>query len=247
MKRLINFAGGRGLVNDDLQSIQESLDNLMAIYKVAGPFVIHGVDFTVASGSVYDVSAGLVFLNNRVIEFPAQQIDLTNPKAIAQSTAADVDSRQYSGLGISQAGARQYGVVINSGTNPTQPGDNIFITSPSGGFLPQVRRMRHALQEIMLVPGMLMPVANQIVAKFIGAFDLSGRDEWFGWKLRTAAPAPVNPVDLRDDLLIGAGGALSVGDDIDLNVTTGPTLLARATAVHFAEFVGTRATATTFV
>lgn len=247
MKRLIDFAGGRGLVNDDLQTIQDSLDSLMAIYKAAGPFVVHGVIFSSAGGGNYNVSAGAVMLNNRLIEFPAQVINLASSKAIAQSTPVGVDSRQYVGIGVSKPGANEYGVVITSGTSPTQPGDNLFITTPSGGFLPQVRRMNHALQELIHVPGMIMAVNEEIASRFAGSFDLFGRDEWLGWRLRTAPPASFQPVDLRDNGLVGAGLSYSVGDNPELLATSGPTTLLSLYAVHFVEFFGTRSQLTTFI
>lgn len=247
MKRLVDFAGGRNLVNDDLSAIQDSLDQLMAIYQATGPFVVRGLQFTLNSGSTYDVSAGAVMLNNRLIEFPAQQIILNATKAIAEANVLDVDVRQYSGLSVTKAGNKQYGIAITSGTSPSQPGDNLFVTTPSGSFKPQVRRLQHALQELTFIPGMVIPVTNNIVAKFSGSFDPQGRDEWFGWRLRSADPGPTGAIDLRNNLIIGAGGAYNVGDDTDFNVTTGPTLIARATALHLVEFVGTRSSATTFV
>ena len=243
MKRIVDFAGGRGLVNDDLLTLQTQLDNLNAIYQEVGPFVVYGVEFTLNSGTTYDVSAGLVMLNGRLIEFPAQQMDLNLSKAITQAAEADVDIRQYDGLAVSKPGAKEYLGEIVNGQGPLNPGDNIFITTASGGFGPQVRRLSHALQEATLIPGMVVPVIEDIDAKFDTVGPASGNDEWFGWRLLTRAPFTTEP-DLRDQVMIGAGAAFSVGDTQTNTSPSGAGVTTKTYALHFVEFRGTRSTAT---
>ncbi len=244
MKRLIDFAGGRNLVNDDLAAIQANLDNLALMWGQVGPFVISGVNFSLVSGNLFNVSAGLVMLNGRVVEFPAQQMDLTASKAITQ-VVTDVDSREYDLLGISKPGNKNYAATVVAGTigSPVVGNEYIFVQKVAGVTLPQVRRFRHALDEMQYRTGTMLMVNNSLAGKFVPAtFSNSyGIDEWLGWELRTAAQGSIAPgADLRDLALIGAGGAYAVGDSPDLLATSGATSLLTLYAVHMVQFIGTR-------
>jgi len=237
---MIDWPQGRNLLNNDLRAVQDNLDRLMMVYLTAGPFVAYGMEFTLDAGSVYDMSAGAVFLNGRLIEVPAQQINLSASKAIGENPPVDDISRPYSGLAVSKPGIRVHSVGVTSGNSPTLVGENLFIPTPKSGFLPQIRRLRNAIQELTFNPKTILAVRADIVSKFFSQLGSFGQDEWLGWQLLTAAPSVIDPADLRDTGLVGAGGAFSVNDTQTNQSPSGSGVTSKLHAVHYVEFTGTQ-------
>lgn len=70
--KILNFdTGGRPLVNDDLQAIQDN-DALRAEAWLrglgAGAFVLEGCELTLVSGTTYNLSAGAVFIDGKIAD-----------------------------------------------------------------------------------------------------------------------------------------------------------------------------------
>lgn len=92
MHELINFTGGRKAYNSDWRSLQRQLNMLKNyLFKgYAGGFVVAGCEVE----NVDDISAGLVHLNGKLIEFEGAT-NVTFPCYIYQLTDEEFSSRLY--------------------------------------------------------------------------------------------------------------------------------------------------------
>lgn len=239
MRELIDFPGGRNLVNDDLEAIQLNFGYLVNLYRNAGPFIVHGCEFTLQSGSLYQMSDGVVFINNRLMPVVGGLLNMDTAKCISGKAPVDLAPREYTLQGVTKSGLREYLTEIRAATSPLA-GDNIYLTA-AGDFPPQARRLKHAIQEMVYVPGMIIPVNLQIDTSFTNQTPPRGRGEWLGWELRTATQAG-GGVGLKNMGLIGAGGGYNPADTLLFDGSDQPSQQTQEFyAVHFVEFVGTRA------
>ena len=97
MKRLKINAGGRPLWNDDLERLDEInalLESLIAGRAVL-PYVMQGCILESPAGTVYPVSAGIVFLNGKLLAVDATTLDLSAPKYLNAGTPVDSSFRTH--------------------------------------------------------------------------------------------------------------------------------------------------------
>jgi microcystin-dependent protein len=116
MKELVFNTGGRRFFNEDLQALQELSKSFESLYQEADPFAISGVQFTRvgSTGTIYNISAGYVWLGNRVRRFEgAVNIDMSTPKYI--NVRDTNENREYNDT-LQKVAATSYGCTLSSTT-----------------------------------------------------------------------------------------------------------------------------------
>ncbi len=232
MKRLINRADGIVGTSEDWANIQYNLELLEAVYTQAGPFVMSGCDLTPAGGSTYDISAGKLYLNGKVIEFPgASAVDLSAPgQMIIESASQDTESRLNDVLSTQVPGTRedQTQIVVSTTTSSS---DGLYILADG------MQTLEYAMKDLTIPEKTIMMWAadqTEKAAKFdsIGV----GKDDMIGWVLLDGSNpgTGVNLPDLSNFLVIGAGGSFNPADTQTIEVNGS----AQAYAVYFIQWAG---------
>ena len=122
MRRLINFSGGRNLVNEDLEALQVQHRNASAVYGGYGNIVVSGCRVTPSEGN-YNISAGLIYFEglgfNDLVRFNgATNVDLSSPKWIRLNTT-DIINRYFSILNSVLPGLREHTLtIVDNGGGP---------------------------------------------------------------------------------------------------------------------------------
>ena len=94
MKELVINSGGRRLFNEDLNSLQDHLKSVQEIFKSEEPFILSGMQYSLVSGSTYDISEGYVWLGNKIRYFSgATNVNLSIEQYI--NTSDTTSSRLY--------------------------------------------------------------------------------------------------------------------------------------------------------
>jgi hypothetical protein len=94
MKELVINAGGRRLYNEDLLNIQDHLISVHSLFASEEPFVLSGLQYTLVSGNVWNISSGVVWLGGKIRNAPAiSNVSLDVPRFIITSDTQE--SRLY--------------------------------------------------------------------------------------------------------------------------------------------------------
>lgn len=204
MRKLIDFTGGRGLVQDDLEVIQEQLDRLGAQWGIMGAFVISGFTVT-ANGGNWDISEGLAWLNGKTIHYPGE----TNRSIPANSRIREIASttelpREYVLDADTQDGVQKTNISIDT-TAGADGEEWINITSDGPS-----RKMNDAMRD----------VSNRVgqIVMFSGSeskFDSNGVGllSFKGWQLCNGNNGAPN---LRGKFIVGLDERTS-GEDSDFD------------------------------
>lgn len=202
MRRIIDFTGGRNLVNDDLEVLQAQLDVMPEFFRHIGPFVISGCDVT-PNGGNYDVSAGFIMLNGKIFETQAQTaLNLSAPGLMFGETSETTEaSRPYTLLSTNKDGIERRNLQVIPGSSSASPGENIYILS--GGM----RTLRDALRGYLNVVGKIEMYSGDVSVDFdvLG----QGKGNLRGWRLCNGVGGSIN---LVDRFIVGQGGLYAVGD-----------------------------------
>ena len=94
MKELVINNGGRRLFNEDLNSLQDHLKAVQEIFKGESPFILSGIQYSLVSGTTYNISEGYVWLGNKIRYFSgANSVNVSTEQYI--NTADSTTSRLY--------------------------------------------------------------------------------------------------------------------------------------------------------
>jgi hypothetical protein len=202
MKRLINIGDGRHFVGDDLAAIQEQANFLEAFFSTLdGPFVVSGCEVTSLGGSLYSITAGILYLNGSLIAFPAQtSLNLASGAYIAEDSAVLEAVRPYADLGSSQPGIEKDVVEILPGSAPGQ-GQNLTVRTD--GLRTLAEAIRDATFEVGMVQMFNGPTAGNFAGNGVGIGNLRG------WAL---ADGQGGRPDLRNRFIVGSGAAYVTGN-----------------------------------
>lgn len=204
MNRMQNFAGGRPFRNEDVKEIQSNLDLLDARWAALGPFVVSGCEVTQQSGNIYDLAAGVVYLNGKLIRVTAQAaLDLSAPGlALGEATGIEYSSRPYD-----LATNNQDSIITDhfqiTPTTSAPAGQSLFIRSDG------MRTMREAMQQHLISVGEIRMYSGDIDTDFGGGLGL-GVGQWRGWTLCNGQ-LPGIP-NLTDRFIVGADISTGPGD-----------------------------------
>ena len=128
IRRLFSFSGGRNLVNEDLEALQNQHLHNALIYSGYGNIVVSGCRVT-PNGGNYNISSGVIYFDNGgtpiLVRFAgAINVDLSSPKWIVL-TNTNVVNRFFSLLNSTGPGLIESTLSV-SGTNT---GSSIAITT----------------------------------------------------------------------------------------------------------------------
>ncbi|MEM6734467.1 MAG: tail fiber domain-containing protein [Bacteroidota bacterium] len=136
MVEIVLNTGGRRLLNEDLQALQDLSKSFESFYAGRDPFVISGVDLTNTSGTVYTISSGFVWLGNRIRVFAgANEVDLATDQYInAQDNSS---SRLYTDA-ISREASKDYATALSSTFVSTERSLKISASTPVRRYVQDV-------------------------------------------------------------------------------------------------------------
>lgn len=227
MRKLIDFSGGRSLLNNDLDAIQQQISALESMYGSLGPFVVSGCVLTIQSGTTYSLSAGVVYLNRRLYAVDAVgAVNLFSPsKMIRQASVLQITSRTYALLATTKPGIEQVSTEIVDASLSAN-GEALFLL-PAG-----MRSFQDALRQKVYTPNQVSMYHGNLATDFDGTG--KGIGDLRGWQLMNGQPGYP---DLRNKLVVGAGTSFSIGDTDNITRINTPTI--EAYAVAFMTWVGT--------
>lgn len=204
MRFLFDFQGGRNLLNDDLEVIQEQLDAMPALVAALGPFVLSGCAVTLNAGN-YDVAAGYIVLNGKVFKVAAQTgLNLSSPGLMFGEAAETTEAnRPYTLLSTQKDGIKKRNLQVLATTSTSAPGENLFILSTG------MRSLREALRDLTIPAGTIQMFSGLLsdTAKFDGLG--KGLGVLRGWH---AANGSGGTIDLKNRFIVGAGDEYAPGD-----------------------------------
>lgn len=123
-----NEVGGRSVHQDDLRILQEELLKAIQLqYNGLGAFVLQGCSVTGLAGN-FSISAGLVFINNRVMEFQGANSIASFPVFLIQAADTLVDS-----FPLEQGGSAFKRTLIRAEISASAPGSGEFISMTQSG------------------------------------------------------------------------------------------------------------------
>lgn len=189
IRRLINFAGGRRLRNTDLEAIQNQLDALRLVHGDIGPFVVDGCQLTDAGNGLYNLSAGIVYLNATLYTVAAQiNLDLSSPGLMMRAAASVQEStRVFPLLSLSQPTLERPVVEIVASTQAAN-GQALYVLTAG------MRSLRNALDDVAHHAGMIYMYAGDLelsqpaqADNDFNIFTGQGNGVWRGWRLCNGA------------------------------------------------------------
>jgi microcystin-dependent protein len=96
MKSLYNWFGGRALLNNDLEAMQEQLFQQASLHYNRGAYLISGGAVTSAGVGLYNVAEALIVVNNQLVLMPAQtSVVLTATTVVVQTTDVTLYPRPF--------------------------------------------------------------------------------------------------------------------------------------------------------
>jgi hypothetical protein len=122
MREIILNAGGRFLFNEDIIDLQSHTAAMHNIFASETPFVISGMTFTEVATDTYDISAGYVWLGEKIRHYAgATSVDFSVDQFL--NVADSTESRLYDD-GITRTAIAVNGLVLSTtgagGTNQLQ-------------------------------------------------------------------------------------------------------------------------------
>lgn len=196
MKKIIVENGGRPFLNDDLTAIQEQLNTLEKLLSgFSQAFVLQGCSLEIVSGN-QTLKAGLVCIENKILEVEEQLVDLTTTKYIIIGTETLQSERTY------QDGNSKFCISNTKAIVSNTPTSNCIVL-PTTGISP--KNIWQILESNSLKVGTILEVDTQAIANFdINGTGL-GSGSWSGWAFcdgRNGTP------DLRKLFIVGLDTAV---------------------------------------
>lgn len=219
MKILKFNNGGRPLLNDDIVALQANDETRSEAWLrglQVGAVVLEGCALTLVSGTTYNLSAGVAFIDGKVVEVAAAlALNLTSPQYIVLNPDNDDDFRLHeNGDTLVSASTRSTSIV---GTLPTLT-EHITLTA---GVQPST--LKQALDNATLPIGSIM-MTDSVVSFNVGTGLGSGA--WLGFALCDGQNGTPN---LKGRFVVGFDNA-----DADYNAI-GDTGGAKTVALTIAE------------
>lgn len=159
MKSLYNWFGGRALLNNDLEALQEQLFQQASLHYNRGAYLISGGAVTSLGGGLFNIAEALLVINNQLVLMPAQSsVVLTSTTVVVQATTLTLFPRPFAIWSSVLPGIKKTVVQIKElSTVTTGTGQYLKIT-PSGFMRTQADALRDAtnlLDEIKYYTGAL--------------------------------------------------------------------------------------------
>ena len=181
MKTLYNWFGGRALLNNDLEAMQEQLFQQASIHYNKGAYLISGGAVTVLGGGLYNIAEALIVINNQLVLMPAQtSVPLTSTTVVVQTTTVTMYPRPFAILSSVLAGVKKTVAQVKElSTVAVGSGEYLKIT-PNGFMRTQADAQRDALNLLYEI---------KYYTGFLSNFDSNGAGigAFRGWQLCNGA------------------------------------------------------------
>lgn len=177
MKTLYNWFGGRALLNNDLEAIQEQLFQQASTHYNRGAYLISGGAITALGGSLYNIAEALIVINNQLVLMPAQtSVVLTATTVVVQTTTLTMYPRPFAIFSSVLAGVKKTVAQVKElSTVAVGSGEYLKIT-PNGFMRTQADAQRDALNLLYEI---------KYYTGFLSNFDSNGAGigSFRGWQL----------------------------------------------------------------
>jgi microcystin-dependent protein len=209
MKRNKLMTGGRPRRVDDLQIVDNQIRDLEEMYGDLGNFIWKGVTMT-ASGNGANISAGLVYIDSRVLRldagsvasFPAY-ITLPAPTDLAPALHEDGATKptqvEYKAVLSQTLPATPY-IVLANATGGKRLKDALGINAKADQAALNALAGEVAKKENAFPAGVCLPYGGNVLAELIDANTGLGKGKLTGWAL---ADGRNGTVDLRRRFVVG--------------------------------------------
>lgn len=131
MKEFYAELGGRKVFNEDIIELQDTSLSITEIFSGLQAFVISGVEVTITAGTIADISAGYLWLGDKIRKFDGQSgVELADNNYIE---AEDVDVQTSYDQSVQKVGYKNYTIKWTSQpTSYTPTGDFIKLGTDDG-------------------------------------------------------------------------------------------------------------------